>query len=139
VPLSRHATWLSKCLAEDLCAGFTARTGIASIALRPVAVWDAGQYQRTETRWRAEPRSECEPFWEYGAFVDVRDVASAVERAVTVRLPAHHRALLCASDIAATRPSLDLAAQLAPGVPVKDPARYRAAPAGPSWTARPRR
>lgn len=26
---------LSKCLAEDLCAGFTARTGVPSVALRP--------------------------------------------------------------------------------------------------------
>lgn len=123
-----RAYGLSKCLAEDLCAGFTARTGIASISLRPVAVWDPGQYQRTETRWRAEPRSEREPFWEYGAFVDVRDVATAAERALTARLAGHHRALLCAADIAATRPSLDLAARLAPGVPVKDQARYQADP-----------
>jgi UDP-glucose 4-epimerase len=57
---------------------------------------------------------------ENGAFVDVRAVATAVELAVTVRLAGHHRALLCASDIAASKPSLDLAARLAPGVPVKD-------------------
>lgn len=31
---------LSKRLAEDLCHGFTARTGIASLSLRPVAVWE---------------------------------------------------------------------------------------------------
>jgi len=43
---------LSKCLAEDLCSGFTARTGIASVSLRPVWVWDPGQYQRIETQWR---------------------------------------------------------------------------------------
>lgn len=93
-----------------------------------MAVRDPGRYQRTEARWRAEPSSECEPCWEYGAFVDVRDVATAVELAVTVRLAGHHRALLCASDIAASKPSLDLAARLAPGVPVKDPARYQADP-----------
>ena len=123
-----RAYGLSKRLAEDLRAGFTARTGIASISLRPVAVWDPGQYQRTQTQWRADQRSEHQPFWEYGAFVDVRDVATAVERALTARLAGHHRALLCAADIAATRPSLDLAAQLAPAVPVKDQARYRADP-----------
>jgi UDP-glucose 4-epimerase len=53
---------LSKALSEDLCAGFTARTGIATVSLRPVAVWDPDRYQRTEARWRAEPRSEGEPF-----------------------------------------------------------------------------
>lgn len=119
---------LSKCLTEDLCAGFTARTGIPSVSLRPVAVWDPGQYQRIEMQWRREPRSEWEPFWEYGAFVDVRDVAVAVERALAVPLAGHHGALLCADDIAATAPSLDLAARLAPDVPVKDPTAYRADP-----------
>jgi UDP-glucose 4-epimerase len=123
-----RAYGLSKCLAEDLCAGFTARTGIASVSLRPVAVWHPGQYERTQTQWRAEPASEWDPYWEYGAFVDVRDVATAVEQALTVPLSGHHRAVLCAADIAATAPSLDLAARLAPDVPVKDLAPYRADP-----------
>jgi len=123
-----RAYGLSKCLAEDLCAGFTARTGIASVALRPVWVWQPGHYRQIEERWRAEPESEYLPYWEYGAFVDVRDVATAVELALTVPLTGHHRALLCAADIAATRPSLDMAARLAPDVTVRDPARYRADP-----------
>jgi nucleoside-diphosphate-sugar epimerase len=117
---------LSKCLAEDLCAGFTARTGILSVALRPVWVWQPGQYRQIEERWRAEPASEYEPYWEYGAFVDVRDVATAVELALRVPLTGHHRALLCAADIAATGASLDMAARLAPDVTARDVARYRA-------------
>ena len=123
-----RAYGLSKCLAEDLCAGFTARTGIPSVALRPVWVWPPGQYRQIEERWRAEPGSEYEPYWEYGAFVDVRDVATAVELALTVPLTGHDRALLCAADIAATAPSLDMAARQGPDVTVRDPARYRADP-----------
>jgi nucleoside-diphosphate-sugar epimerase len=121
-----RAYGLSKCLAEDLCAGFTARTGILSVALRPVWVWQPGQYRQIEERWRAEPASEYEPYWEYGAFVDVRDVATAVELALRVPLTGHHRALLCAADIAATGASLDMAARLAPDVTARDVARYRA-------------
>jgi UDP-glucose 4-epimerase len=123
-----RAYGLSKCLAEDLCAGFTARTGIASISLRPVWVWHPGQYQQIEAQWRAEPASEWEPYWEYGAFVDVRDVVTAVELALTVPVSGHHRAVLCAADIAATAPALDMAARLAPSVPLRDPAPYRAEP-----------
>ena len=119
---------LSKRLGEEMCEGFTERTGIATVCLRPVAVWDEAQYARVEDRWRARPRSEWEPFWEYGAFVDVRDVAAAVDLALTVPVHGHHRVLLCAADIAATGPSLELAARLAPQVPVTDPARYRADP-----------
>ena len=116
---------LSKCLAEDLCAGFTARTGIPSVSLRPALVMDPGMYQRIEAQWRDDPVSEREPFWEYGAFVDVRDVATAVQRALTVPLAGHHRLLLCAADIAATEPGLDIAARLAPAVPVIDRAPFQ--------------
>jgi UDP-glucose 4-epimerase len=119
---------LSKVLTEDLCQGFTARTGIPTICPRPVAVWNETRYAGVEDLWRDQPNAEWEPFWEYGAFVDARDVAAAVDLALTVPLAGHHRALLCAADIAGTGPSLELAARLAPGVPVTDSARYLADP-----------
>jgi len=58
----------------------------------------------------------------------VRDVASAVELALTVPLTGHHRVTLCAADIAATEPSLAMAARLAADVPVKDKVLYQASP-----------
>jgi UDP-glucose 4-epimerase len=119
---------LSKLLAEDLCQGCTARTGITTVALRPFAVWDARHYAQIRQQRRADPSSEWQPFWEYGAFVDVRDVATAVQQALTVPLTGHHRALLCAADISASVPGLELAARLAPGVPVTDPESYRSDP-----------
>jgi nucleoside-diphosphate-sugar epimerase len=119
---------LSKCLAEDLCAGFTARTGIPTIALRPAWVWDPGMYQRIEAQWRDDPSSEWTPTWKYREFVDVRDVADAVRRALDVPLAGHHRVLLCAADIAATEPSLAVAARSAPSVPVRGTARFRREP-----------
>ena len=115
-----RAYGLSKCLAEDLCAGFTARTGIPTLALRPAWVWDPGMYQRVEARWRADPaRNGRRP----GSreFVDVRDVAAAV-RGRFVPLDGHHRVLLCAADIAASTPSLIVAARYAPCVPVRNAA-----------------
>jgi len=122
---------LSKRLSEDMCDGFTARTGITTVVFRPVAVWYEADYAKVRDRRRSSPRCEWEPFWEYGAFVDARDVADAVDRALTVRLSGHHRMLLCAADISATAPGLELAARLAPDVPVTDPDRYLADP----WAA----
>lgn len=119
---------LSKCLAEDLCAGFTAWIGIPTVALRPAWVWDRSMYQRIEAQWQAGPASEWTPTWEYGQFVDVRDVADAMQRAIDVPLTGHHRLLLCAADIAATRPSLVMARQCAPSVPVRDAARFHSDP-----------
>ena len=123
-----RAYGLSKCLAEDLCAAFTARTGIPTVSLRPAWVWEPGTYRRIEERWRADPGSETVPFWELGGFVDVRDVAAAVARAVAVPLSGHHRVLLCAADIAATRPSLAMAARRVPAVPVRDLESFRRDP-----------
>jgi UDP-glucose 4-epimerase len=119
---------LSKCLAEDLCAGFTARTGIPTVALRPAWVWDPGMYERIEARWQADPASEWTPTWEYGQFVDVRDVAGAVQRALEGPTSGHHRMLLCSADIAATSPALAMAARFAPSVPVPDAARFQHEP-----------
>jgi len=53
---------------------------------------------RPEQIMAVEPESEWDPYWEYGAFVDVRDVATAVELALTVPLSGHHRAVPQAPD-----------------------------------------
>jgi len=119
---------LSKCLAEDLCAGFTARTGIPTVALRPAWVWDQSMYQRIQEQWQADPASEWTPTWEYGQFVDVRDVADAVQRALEQPVGGHHRILLCSAEIAATSPALAMIARFAPSVPVRDPARFEREP-----------
>jgi hypothetical protein len=39
-----------------------------------------------------------------------------------------YRLLLCAADIAATEPSLTMAARFAPSVPVRDPASFQREP-----------
>ena len=119
---------LSKCLAEDLCSGFTARTGIPTVALRPAWVWDPGMYRQLEAQWEQDPASEWTPTWELGQFVDVRDVADAVRRALDTPLDGHHRVLLCASDIAATEPSLAMVSRFAASVPVPDPHAFQRQP-----------
>jgi UDP-glucose 4-epimerase len=85
-------------------------------------------YQRIEARWHADPSAEWTPTWEYGQFVDVRDIADAVRRALEVPLEGHHRVLLCAADIAATEASLVMAGRYASSVPVRDTARFQRDP-----------
>jgi nucleoside-diphosphate-sugar epimerase len=127
----RHAQrpyGLSKRLAEDLCDAFTARSGIATVALRPFAVWGRGIAEQVAAARLSDPSAEGSPFWEYGAFVDARDVAAAAKLALE-RLPAgHHRLLLCAEEISGSADSLELAARFLPGVEVRHPDRYRVRP-----------
>lgn len=122
---------ISKCLSEDLCHKFSERTGVPTVALRPVGVFEPGRYERIARRWALDPSSEWSPFWEFGAFVDLRDVVTAVTAALTAEVPTHVRATLCADDIAASGPSLEMAARLAPTVRVVDEKRYADAP----WAA----
>jgi UDP-glucose 4-epimerase len=86
---------MSKRLAEDMCAAWTSRTGIPTIVLRPVMILtDPALLQMTETEA------------ELGAFVHADDVATAVLRALSVKVNGHIRLTLCGPgpfDTTATR------------------------------------
>ena len=108
---------MSKRFGEDLCEAATERTGITTICLRPVAVWTPETYDVIRRKREEDPTYEWHPFWEYGAFVDVRDVATAVRLALTQPVTGHHRLLLCAANISATEPTRTMTARLMPEVP----------------------
>jgi nucleoside-diphosphate-sugar epimerase len=113
---------LSKWLAEEMCAAFTQRTGIATICLRPVAVFDGAGY----ARMIQAPPAPMSPghSWHMGVHIDLRDVADAIARAVSCPSPGHARLLLCAADIADRRPTLELVAEHLPKVAWRGGAEY---------------
>lgn len=115
---------VSKRDAEDLCAAFTARTAIDTVCLRPFLVTRPAYRRQQRRRLRRHPEVESQPFWEYGAFIDVRDVAAAALAALTCPAPGHARLLLCADDIAGSAAAIELAARFAPGVPFRATSRY---------------
>ena len=81
---TRYTYGQTKRFAEDLFESFTERSGLTSICLRPVRTLDEPRFERIWQRIHEEPSRECKPHWEYGAFVDVRDVASAVVLALAL-------------------------------------------------------
>jgi UDP-glucose 4-epimerase len=105
---------LAKWLSEEMCAAFTQRTGIDTICLRPVAVFDAEGYSRMLNG----PKRVAAPgvAWHMGVHIDLRDVAEATLRAVETAFHGHIRLLLCSSDIADRRPTLELVAEQLPKV-----------------------
>jgi nucleoside-diphosphate-sugar epimerase len=104
---------LSKWLAEEMCAAFSARTGIETLCLRPVQVFDAESYAAAAGRtWRPSAGSH----WHLGVHIDVRDVATACAAALTCKSSRHERMLLCAADIAAQEPTRELVAKYLPDV-----------------------
>jgi UDP-glucose 4-epimerase len=117
---------LSKWLAEEMCAAFTARSGIDTLCLRPVQVFDETTYAAAVAAPAWRPGSKgC---WNMGVHIDVRDVASAARAALECSARGHHRLLLCAVDIAAHRPTLELVAEVLPEVPWRGGAAYASEP-----------
>lgn len=96
-PVGAYAT--SKWLAEQLCEATTVATGITTVCLRPPGIFSETVYAAIKQARRDNPDFEWSPLWQYGAFLDVRDLATAVDRALTAPLTGHHRLLLCAADI----------------------------------------
>ncbi len=108
---------LSKRLGEELCRCFTLATGISTICIRPPWVTDAARTAAELARRAADPTAEWAPFWEYGAWIDVADLADAVYAALTCPDPGHVTALVISDHVASTHPAGDLAARLLPDVP----------------------
>ena len=113
---------LSKWLAEEMCAAFTARSGIDTLCLRPVQAFDEGSYAiaMAGSAWTPGAKG-C---WPLGVHVDIRDVAVGARAALECEARGHHRMLLAGADIASRQPTLELVASILPAVPWRGGAEY---------------
>jgi nucleoside-diphosphate-sugar epimerase len=114
---------IAKRLVEELCRCFTLSTGISTVCFRPPAVLGPEMRARIIAEQAADPAAEWTRFWEYGAFLDVRDAAGAVFTALRCHDPGHVTALICADDVTSSVPVGELAARLLPGVHWRGPER----------------
>jgi UDP-glucose 4-epimerase len=126
-PVSTYA--ISKKLAEDMCLHFNQRTGIPIICFRPPGVWDESTYLKITNARKKRPEYEWDPYWEYGAFLDVRDLAEAILLGLQKDFKGFHTLLLASNDITTSgMTSLELVKKLHPDVPWKGGPEYESAP-----------
>ena len=112
---------MSKFLVENMCEVFTRRTRIPTVCIRPPAVWNDARIEAIRAERKKDPSREWTPYWEYGCFVHVHDLARAVSSALRCENPGHIRLVVCADDISSERlTALELSAQLEPNVPWRD-------------------
>jgi UDP-glucose 4-epimerase len=111
---------ISKYLGEEFCARASRTTGMSTICLRMPRVVDPHEYAAVA----AEHLEHCA--WEYGAFLDARDAATVVHRAVNVVFEGHARVLVTGPDAMGVTPPVLLADRLLPDVPWKDRASFEA-------------
>ena len=119
---------LSKRLAEEACAFYSRTTDLEVVCLRSPAVFQSQDYAEVLERWRRQPEREWKPVWEYGAFIDVRDLAAAIAAALLCQAPPPAPMLLCADDIASTIESREICSRLLPRVEWRGSAEYEAYP-----------
>jgi UDP-glucose 4-epimerase len=115
-PITSYA--LSKRLAEVLCEDLHRTAGLETVVLRPPGVWTEDTYARIRMRRADRPSYEWSPYWEYGAFIDVRDLATAIERALVVDYPGPRPFAISVDDINSSGSTArQWVARLHPGVP----------------------
>ena len=90
---------ISKYLAEEACRLSSGGQACSVVSLRPPGVWTPDTYAEIESQRRRGPAYEWDPYWEYGAFIDVRDLAQACVNALTCESGGYSCLLVSSSDI----------------------------------------
>ncbi|MGE5176877.1 MAG: NAD-dependent epimerase/dehydratase family protein [Hyphomicrobiales bacterium] len=116
---------ISKYLAERICRLASASGAFSVVCLRPPGVWSEETYGWIQAQRARRTEFEWDPFWEYGAFIDVRDLARACVRAVTCELDGFACVTVASADITTSgRTSRQLAEFVHPTVEWRGGAEY---------------
>lgn len=106
---------VAKLAGEEILAGLSRRSGITTLALRLPALLHEARYQYLFSKWQQGIAEETDPYWEYGAYLDVRDASRAIVRACSrAELPSHDRIVLVGDEPAHVAPMEDLVLPMVP-------------------------
>ncbi|MCI0583063.1 MAG: NAD(P)-dependent oxidoreductase [Chloroflexi bacterium] len=118
-PESSYA--LSKLVGETMADQLSRRSGIPFVGLRISNIMEPADYARFET-WQDDPLDRK---WNLWGYVDARDVAQAVRRALEADTRGSEIAIIAAADSCMRRDSTDLMAEVFPGVSLTRPLQGR--------------
>jgi nucleoside-diphosphate-sugar epimerase len=108
---------LSKVVGESMAAQFSRRTGIPFLGLRISNIMEPPDYAQFPG-WQSDPTIRR---WNLWGYVDVRDVAQAIGRALTTQIRGAEVCIVAAADTVMIRPSAELLAEVFPDVPLRRP------------------
>ena len=115
---SKTAYGTGKRLLETMGEVVAAATGATVVALRAPGVWPPEHYAK-QRKWRtAEPTGEFQN-WEYGAMIDVRDLADAILQSLEAPIEGFHAMLVVSDRLASDFPAEGSVQRLLPQVPWK--------------------
>ena len=120
---------ISKRLGEEMCRSASDEGGPLTVCLRPPGVWSEDTYLWIQAARDERPEFEWSPFWEYGAFIDVKDLARACVLALTCEIETSRCLSVTSSDITTSgRTSREWAFFVHPRVEWRGGAEYDADP-----------
>jgi nucleoside-diphosphate-sugar epimerase len=112
-PESSYA--LSKLVGETMADQLSRQSGIPFVGFRISNIMEPHDYARFET-WQDDATVRK---WNLWGYVDARDVAQAVSRALEADVTGAEVAIIAAADTCMRRPSADLLREVFPDVPVR--------------------
>ena len=112
---------LSKLVGETMADQFARRTGVSFVGLRISNIMEPPDYTRFDS-WQDDARVRN---WNLWGYVDARDVAQAVARALEADVRGAEVAIIAAADTCMRRPSADLMAEVYPDVALSRPVEGR--------------
>jgi nucleoside-diphosphate-sugar epimerase len=119
----------SKYLGEQTCRLFTRRTGIPTVCIRPPAVWTDKAIESIKEEREKDAEFEWTPYWEYGCYIHVEDLARATLCALTCPDPGHIPLLVVADDVSSAHlTSRELVQKLLPDIEWRGGDQYEADP-----------
>jgi nucleoside-diphosphate-sugar epimerase len=116
-PRPESAYSLSKLAGETMAEQFARRTGVPFVGLRISNIMEPDDYARFPS-WQDDPQVRR---WNLWGYVDARDVAQAVRRALEADVTGANVAIVAAADTCMRRDSADLLTEVFPSVPLKRP------------------
>ena len=106
---------LSKLVGETMAEQLSRKSGIPFVGFRISNIMEPHDYARFET-WQDDPTIRK---WNLWGYVDARDVAQAVARALEADLTGAEVAIIAAADTCMRRPNEDLLKAVFPDVPIR--------------------
>lgn len=120
---------LSKYINERLCNYYFSLCNRPILCIRAPGIWNEETYETIIKRRKERPGYEWDPYWEYGAFIDVRDLSEAIYKSVIVDFAGFHCYLIAADDITTSgKTSKELVDFIYPGIEWKADDLYITSP-----------
>ncbi|GAK48933.1 NAD-dependent epimerase/dehydratase [Candidatus Moduliflexus flocculans] len=90
---------VSKYANENMCRYYYSICNKPILCLRAPGIWSENTYGEIIERRKKTPHYEWKPYWEYGAFIDVRDLAEAIYLAAKTNFSGFHCYSISSDDI----------------------------------------